>query len=125
MGKSLLGIGIALIIAGALLLGYLGLTVFRAIDAPQDVPLVKFVANQLHVEDKAIYGHVGRDPFEINVNEPTRTLILLFLAAFVLMVLAGVAKSLIAAGINLVAAAGRLKEQPETTGVSSPVVRRE
>ena len=125
MGKPLIGIGIALIVAGALLLGYLGLTVFRAVDAPQDVPLVKFVAGQLRVEDKAIYGHVGREPFEINVNEPTRTIILLFLAAFVLMVLAGVAKALISAGINLVSAARRLHEEPQATQVSSAVIRRQ
>jgi hypothetical protein len=124
MGKPLVGIGIALIVAGALLLGYLGVTVFRAVDAPQDVPLVKFVASQLRVEDKAIYGHVGRDPFEINVNEPTRTVILLFLAAFVLMVLAGVAKSLISAGINLVSAARRLQHEPEPAQATSPVIRR-
>lgn len=125
MGKSLLGLGIALIIAGTLLLGYLGLTVFRAIDAPQDVPVVKFTVSQLRVEDKAIYGHVGRDSFEINVSEPTRTVVLLFLAALVLMVLAGVAKSIISAGINLVSAASRLREQPGTVAVASPAVRRE
>jgi len=124
MSKPLLGLGIALIIAGTLLLGYLGLTVFRAIDAPQEVHLVKFVVSQLRVEDKAIHGHVGRDTFEINVSEPTRTIVLLFLAAFVLMVLAGVAKSLISAGINLVSAAGRLREQPSAAEAPSPVVRR-
>ena len=125
MGKPLVGIGIALIVAGALLLGYLGLTVFRAIDAPQEVPLVKFVTGQLRVEDKAIYGHVCRDTFEINVSEPARTVILLFLAAFVLMVLAGVAKSLISAGINLVSAAGRMTHDADASRsqASSPVVR--
>jgi len=125
MGKPLVAVGVALIIAGTLLLGYLGLTVFRAIDAPQDVPLVKFAASQLRVEDKAAYGHVGRDTFEINVSEPTRTVVLLFLAAFVLMVLAGVAKSLISAGIHLVSAAGRMTHDtaPSRSHASSPVVR--
>jgi threonine/homoserine/homoserine lactone efflux protein len=125
MGKPLAGLGVALIVAGALLLIYLGYTVFRAVDAPQEVALVKFIAGTLRVEDKAIYGHAGRDTFEINVSEPTRTVILLFLAAFVLMVFAGIAKALIAAGINLVSTAGRLKQQPDATAASSPAVRRE
>jgi hypothetical protein len=125
MGKPLVGVGVVLIIAGTLLLLYLGYTVFRAVDAPQEVALVKFIAGTLRVEDKAIYGHAGSDSFEINVSEPARTVILLFLAAFVLMVLAGIAKALISAGINLVSAAGRLKQPPDATAASSPAVRRE
>ena len=125
MGKPLVGVGVALIIAGTLLLLYLGYTVFRAVDAPQEVALVKFISGTLRVEDKAIYGHAGRDTFEINVSEPTRTVILLFLAAFVLMVFAGIAKALIAAGINLISAAGRLHQPAGTSEASSPVVRRE
>lgn len=125
MGKPLVGVGVALIIAGTLLLIFLGYTVFRAVDAPQEVALVKFIAGTLRVEDKAIYGHAGRDTFEINVSEPTRTIVLLFLAAFVLMVFAGIAKALISAGINLVSAAGRLRQQPDATVASSPAVRRE
>ena len=125
MGKPLVGAGVALIVIGTLVLIFLGYTVFRAVDAPQEVALVKFVAGTLRVEDKAIYGHAGTDTFEINVSEPARTVILLFLAAFVLMVLAGIAKALISAGINLVSAAGRLKEDPGAAAASSPAVRRE
>ena len=126
MGKPLVPIGLALIVAGAVLLCYLGFVVFQVIDSPQNVPLVKFIVSHMRVEDKAIYGHAGSDTFELNVSEPTRTVVLLFLAAFVLMVLASVAKSLISAGINLVSAAGRMREQPEASAVavSSPVVRR-
>ena len=125
MGKPLVGAGVALIVVGTLLLLFLGYTVFRAVDAPQEVALIKFAAGTLRVEDKAIYGHAGSDSFEINVSEPARTIILLFLAAFVLMVLAGIAKALIAAGINLVSAAARLREQPDAIATSSPAVRRE
>jgi len=124
MGKPLLGLGVALIVAGALLLGYLGLSVFRAIDTPQEVPLVKFVVGQLRAEDKAVHGHIGSDTFEINVSEPVRTIVLLFLAVFILMVLAGIAKSLISAGINLVSAAGRMRQQPGPNEVAAPAVRR-
>jgi hypothetical protein len=125
MDKPFLGLGVALIIAGTLLLIFLGYTVFRAVDAPQDVPLVRLIASELRAEDKAVYGHAGRDTFEINVSEPARTIVLLFLAAFVLMVFAGIAKALIAAGINLVSAAGRLRQQPGAVETSSPVVRRQ
>ena len=125
MGKPLVGAGVALIVVGTLLLIFLGYTVFRAVDAPQEVALVKLVAGTLRVEDKAIYGHAGSDTFEINVSEPARTVILLFLAAFVLMMLAGISKALIAAGINLVSAAARLKEDPGSVAAASPAVRRE
>jgi len=124
MDKPLVPIGLGLIIAGTVLLCYLGFIVFQVINSPQDVPLVKFIVGQLRIEDKAIYGHAGADTFEINVSEPARTVILLFLAAFVMMVLASVAKSLISAGINLVSAGRRLPEKPEAAQVSSPVVRR-
>jgi hypothetical protein len=126
MGKALVPIGIALIVAGAVLLCYLGFTVFQAINSPQDVPLVKFIMSDLRVEDKAIYGHAGSDSFEFNMSEPARTVILLFLAALVLMVLASIAKTLISAGINLVSAAGRFQggdAESQARG-SSPAVRR-
>jgi hypothetical protein len=126
MDRPLVPIGIALIVAGTALLGYLAFTVFQVIDSPQDVPLVKLIVGHLPVEDKAIYGHAGRDTFEVNVSEPARTVILLFLAAFVLMVLAGIAKSLISAGISLVSAAGRLpRAEDASRAASSPVVRRD
>ena len=126
MDRPLAPIGLALIVAGAVLLCYLGYIVFQVVNAPQDVPLVKFIVGHLRVEDKAIYGHAGSDAFEINVSEPARTVILLFLAAFVLMVLAGIAKSLISAGINLISAAGRIPRAgaESQAAATSPVVRR-
>ena len=125
MDKPLVPIGLALIIAGSVLLCYLGFTVFQAINSPQDVPLVKLIAGQLRVEDKAIYGHAGSDTFELNVSEPARAVVLLFLAAFVMMVLASVAKALISAGINLVSAADRMPRGAAASRAheSSPVVR--
>ena len=125
MGKPLLPIGLALIIAGTVLLCYLGFIVFQVVNSPQDVPLVKLIVSQLRVEDKALYGHVGRDTFELNVSEPARTVVLLFLAAFVLMVLASVARTLISAGISLVSAAGRVTHDTDASRAhaSSPVVR--
>lgn len=94
-------IGLALILGGVALLVYIGYTAYIVIAAPNDVPIVKYALEHLVVGDRIMYGHGGRDTFELNLTEPARTVTLLFLGIVMFWILAGIAKAIIIAGTHL------------------------
>jgi hypothetical protein len=100
-------IGIALTVGGIALLLYIGYNVFIAISSPNDVPIVKYALAHLGAGDRLLYGHAGRDTFEVNVSESGRTLTVLFLALVLLWIVVGIAKAIIVAGTHLIRAGAR------------------
>ena len=94
-------IGLALTIGGIALLLYIGYNVFVATAAPSDVPILKHALAQLGTGDRVMYGHAGRDSFELNVTESGRTLTVLFLGLMLLWIVVGIAKAIIVAGTHL------------------------
>ena len=113
LGKIFLLVGGALVVAGVVLLGFLGVAIYQIIEAPNDVGLVKFVLEHLRSGERMIYGHTGNETFELSVTEPARTVFLLFLAVMTFWIIAGIAKSIIAAGVNMIRVMSSVaKEQP-------------
>lgn len=100
--KAIIAVGITLVVAGVGLLGYLGYTVFMIIDAPENVKFVDFLLSHIGKGDKMLYGHVGREPFVLNLTEPARTVVLLFFGVVIFWIVAGIAKTIISAGIGIV-----------------------
>ena len=112
LGKIFLLVGGALVVAGVVLLGFLGVAIYQIIEAPNDVGLVKFVLEHLRSGERMIYGNMGNETFELSVTEPARTVFLLFLAVMAFWIIAGIAKSIIAAGVNMIRVMSSLaKEQ--------------
>lgn len=95
-------VGLALVTGGIALLLYIGYTAFLVMTAPNDVPIVRYVLEHLATGDRIIYGHGGRDTFELNVTQPVRTVTLVFLGIMIFGILAGIAKAIITAGMQLV-----------------------
>jgi hypothetical protein len=124
MDKPFTFIGLALIIGGIALLLYIGYNAFVAIATPNDVPIVKYALSHLGTGDKLIYGHTGRDSFELNVTESGRTLTVLFLGIVVLWIAVGIAKAVIVAGTHLLRF-GSQRAQSEQNAVTQPVIKRE
>jgi len=113
LGKIFLLVGGALVVAGVVLLGFLGVAIYQVIEAPNNVGLVKFVLENLRSGERMIYGHTGNETFELSVTEPARTVFLLFLAVMTFWIIAGIAKSIIAAGVNMIRVMSSVaKEQP-------------
>lgn len=102
MEKPFALIGIALTVGGIALLLYIGYNVFIAISSPNDVPIVKYALAHLGAGDRLLYGHAGRDTFEVNVSESGRTLTVLFLALVLLWIVVGIGKAMIVAGTHLI-----------------------
>jgi hypothetical protein len=100
--KAFAALGVVMVAAGVGLLGYLGYTVFLILDAPEKIGFVKFLLANMGAGDRLIYGHAGNEPFELNLTEPARTVILLFFGVVIFWIVAGIARAIIAAGIGIV-----------------------
>ena len=124
MEKPFALIGIALTVGGIALLLYIGYNVFVAISSPNDVPIVKYALAHLGAGERLLYGHAGRDTFEVNVSESGRTLTVLFLALVLLWIVVGIAKTIIVAGTHLIRFGSTALVENRQTGLAAPAVRR-
>lgn len=97
----LMALGVLLVGAGSLLLVYVGLLVFQIINTPEEVKIVQFILTHIQGGDRAIYGSVGKETFEINMADPVRTAIFLFLGVLILGVLARILSTLISSGLAM------------------------
>lgn len=125
MEKPFALIGLALVIGGIALLLYIGYNAFIAIATPNDVPIVKYALSHLGTGDKLIYGHAGRDSFELNVTESGRTLTVLFLGIVLLWLAVGIAKAVIVAGTHLLRFGAQRSETDQHQTGMQPAVKRE
>ena len=89
------------------------------------MPIVKYALEHLVVGDRIMYGHGGRDTFELNLSEPARTVILLFVGIVIFWILAGIAKAIIVAGTHLLrfGSSVELKAQHAGPQAVSPIKR--
>lgn len=118
-------IGLALTIGGIVLLLYIGYNVFVAISAPVDVPILKHALAHLGSGDRVMYGHAGRDTFELNVTESGRTLTVLFLGLMLLWIVVGIAKAIIVAGTHLMRFGSQNRSAGPSAGQPAAPVKRE
>ncbi len=103
-------LGVLLVGAGGLLLAYVGLLVYHVINTPEEVKIVQFILTHIQVGDRAIYGSIGKETFEVNVADPVRTALFLFLGVLILGVLAKILSTLISSGLEMIRMA---KTQPK------------
>ena len=125
MDKPFALIGLALVIGGVALLLYIGYNAFVAIATPNDVPIVNYVLSHLGTGDKLVYGHAGRDSFEVNVTDSGRTLTVLFLGIVLLWLVVGIAKAVIVAGTHLLRFGSQRSATDQHQTGMPPVIMRE
>lgn len=101
LGRIFAPIGYLIVLAGIALLGFIGYTVFQIVNDPESVSFVKFLLGALGNGDTFLYGYVGEEPFELNLTDPARTVVLLFFGVILFWILVGIAKSIIAAGLAI------------------------
>jgi hypothetical protein len=106
--------GIILVAIGAVLLIYLGLTVFEILNTPEDVRIVQFALENVAVGEEAFSGQIGDQEFEVNLSAPIRSALFLFLGVILFGVLASILKALISGGVDLIRlATGPREPKPE------------
>lgn len=93
-GYTLIGLGTACLL-------YLAIIVFQIIDSPEQVRIVEFVLKYIPSGDRAAYGHIGQQPFELNLGQSVRTVLFLLIGMMILTGIASIARALITGGIEL------------------------
>ena len=107
LGRSLLRLfGYLLIGLGAACLLYLAIIVFQIINSPEQVRLVEFILQYIPSGDRAAYGQIGQQTFELNLGQSVRTVLFLLIGAGILSIIASIAKTLVSSGIELLHMAG-------------------
>ena len=97
----LAALGLALVIIGAILLIYIGYLVYQVINHPEEIRIVEFLLEQVRIEEKVLFGVAADQAFEVSWSESLRTVMFLFIGVMVVGVLAGILKTLIGAGIQI------------------------
>ncbi|NOT53836.1 MAG: hypothetical protein HOP18_04445 [Deltaproteobacteria bacterium] len=117
-------LGVMLVGAGGLLLGYVGLLVYQIINPPEEVKIVQFILSHIQIGDRAIYGSIGKETFEVNVAAPVRTALFLFLGVLILGVLAKILSTLISSGLEMIRMAKTPPKEELKQRITESLVRK-
>ena len=109
----LIALAISLMIGGGLLLLWCGQIVMQIINEPEQVGLLQFIAKQIPNDGPLVFGGTSESNFEINLSGSGKMVIFFVLGIFALGVLAGIVKSLISAGVDIMRAALAIPLPPE------------
>ena len=100
--KPLLILGILLVGLGGIVLLYLGIVVFNAINNPEQVHIVEFIISQVKVDEVLASARFADKNYTFSLSESARLIIFLFLGVFILSILAGILKVLISGGLSII-----------------------
>ena len=100
--QFLIGIGVVLVIAGTMMLLYIGVFLINAISEPQSVGLIGLILERTEGARQAVSGSVGGIDFELILDDPISTLLFLILSVWILSAFAGIVRGIISAGTALV-----------------------
>lgn len=103
--QFLTGVGVLLVVAGSILLLYIGIFVVETIADPTDVGLVNLILSRTEANPSAISGSLGDVNFKFGIDDPIATFLFLIVSVWILGALAGIVKTIIGAGRDLVKSA--------------------
>ncbi len=98
--------GLVLIAASVVILFYIAVLVVQVLHDPAQVKLVGFLIERVESTDRAVFGNLGDQPFDIRLAEPVRYFLFLFVAVVILSILVKIFHGLIGAGITLLKLGG-------------------
>jgi hypothetical protein len=101
----LLGAGVVLIVIGSLMLVYIGVYVLDAIVEPESVGLIDLLLKRMSGNERALIIRSDTGSFSLGIEEPINTLLFLVLAVWLLSAFAGIVKTIVTTGTQLVTAA--------------------
>ncbi len=103
-GVVLIVLGMMLVVVGALMLVYLGMTTFDILKQPGDSELVTLILEQTKEQGRAFFGTFGESKIEFTLGEPLRTMLFVLVLLWILGAILNIIKSIIGAGRDLVTA---------------------
>ncbi len=116
-------IGSLLIVAGAVLLLYVASLVYTVLNAPGDLPIVKYIMENVRAGDLALFGTFANpdDPaqkaqFDLHWSEPVRLMCFIFIGAVSVGILARILSVLISSGTAILKLAFSVDQIKNKTG---------
>jgi hypothetical protein len=95
-------IGATLVLAGAISLVYLAISVIQVIQSPQESELVQWITSTAGNTDLVLSGHFDGKKFEVHATEAFQYLFLGIIGLAMLSILATVVNALVSGGIKLI-----------------------
>lgn len=95
-------IGLGLIIAGAGFLLYVGFTVIKVIDAPEDIKIFSILFENIAEDEKVIYGNTGPQEFNVFFSARLQKIVYSVLGLMILALMTQVISTLLSAGVRLI-----------------------
>ena len=113
--KFVLVFGVLLVVFGGVILFYLGYLALQVITDPEEVRVVEYILEQFKSGDLALYGNLEDKRYTIQLAEPLKTAIFLFIGALIVWVVARIVLTLVSGGIKMISLSmGR--SRPKDTG---------
>ena len=116
--KFVLVFGVLLVVFGGVILFYLGYLALQVITDPEEVRVVEYILEQFKSGDLALYGNLEDKRYTIQLAEPLKTAIFLFIGALIVWVVARIVLTLVSGGIKMISLSmgrSRSKDTGETS----------
>ncbi len=95
-------IGLLLVVAGASFLLYVGYTVIKIIDAPEDIKIMSALFDNITTDEKVIYGNVDAQNFNVFFSPRLQKIVYSVLGLMVLALMTQVIGTLLSAGVKII-----------------------
>ncbi len=95
-------IGLLLVVAGASFLLYVGYTVIKIIDAPEDIKILSTLFENIATDEKVIHGNVGPQEFNVFFSPRLQKIVYSVLGLMILALMTQVIGSLLSAGVKII-----------------------
>ena len=110
----LITLGACLLIAGSVLLLWFGQMVYLIVTGPEQVRIIQFILEHITVDGPMVWGASSGEDFELSFSESAKTFCFFFLGVCSLSVLAGIAKSLLSGGVEIIKGALAIQAAPDS-----------
>ena len=114
--KFVLVFGVLLVVFGGVILFYLGYLALQVINDPEEVRVVQYILDKFKAGDLALYGNLEDKRYTIQLAEPLKTAIFLFIGALIVWVVARIVLTLVSGGIKMISLSMGRSRSKDTGG---------
>ncbi|MCB1593076.1 MAG: hypothetical protein KDI90_11565 [Alphaproteobacteria bacterium] len=95
-------VGLVLVIAGAGFLLYVGFTVIKIIDTPEDIKIFSILFENITSDEKVIFGNAGMQDFNVYFSPRLQKIVYSVLGLMILALMTQLISTLLSAGVKII-----------------------
>lgn len=95
-------VGLVLVVAGAGFLLYVGITVIKVIDTPEDIKIFSVLFENITGDEKVVYGNVDQQEFNIFFSARLQKIVYSVLGLMILALMTQVIGTRLSAGVKII-----------------------